>query len=332
MKRREFIKLAGAVIASSVVSTRGARTQPGERMRSIGILIAQSGSDPAVKGYLAAFAQGLAPLGWAEGRNLRLEMRTASADVDRLNTYAGELARLKPEVILAHGTETVRVMQQHTRTIPIVFTTVTDPVGSGLAESLARPGGNITGFTNFEFSMAGKWLELLKEAASAVRNVTILFNPDNAAMPGQLRVLAQAAAALGLQVAEAKVRDRGEIEAALNGLASVSDAGLLVLPEFVTTFHRDVITELAARHRLPAIYAHRYFIESGGLISYGADTDDQYRRAASYVDRILKGESPAVLPIQQPTKFELLINLKAAKALGLNISEAFLLRADEVIE
>ena len=239
--------------------------------------------------------------------------------------------RLNPDVILAHGTETSRIMQQHTRTIPLVFTTVTDPVGSGLVASLAR-GGNITGFTNFEFSMAGKWLELLKEVAPTVRNVTVLFNPDNAGMPGQLNATARAAPALGLQLTEARVRNRNEIERAIDGLRAEPNAGLLVLPEFLTTGHRDVITGLAARHRLPAVYSHRYFIESGGLLYYGADTDDQYRRAATYIDRILRGEKTSDLPIQQPIKFELLVNLKAAKALGLTVPPTLLARADEVIE
>jgi putative ABC transport system substrate-binding protein len=242
------------------------------------------------------------------------------------------LVRLNPDVILAHGTETSRIMQQHTRTIPLVFTTVTDPVGSGLVASLAPPGGNITGFTNFEFSMAGKWLELLKEVAPTVRNVTVLFNPDNAGMPGQLNATARAAPALGLQLTEARVRNRSEIERAIDGLRAEPNAGLLVLPEFLTTGHRDVITGLAARHRLPAVYSHRYFIESGGLLYYGADTDDQYRRAATYIDRILRGEKTSDLPIQQPIKFELLVNLKAAKALGLDVPPSLLARADEVIE
>ena len=213
-----------------------------------------------------------------------------------------------------------------------MFTTVTDPVGSGLVESLARPGGNTTGFTNFEFSMAGKWVELLKEIAPPVRRVTIVFNPDNAAMPGQLRAIAEAASALGLRTAEAHVRDSAGIERAINELALVSNVGLVVLPEFVTTFHRGLIVELAARHRLPAVYSQRNFIDSGGLICYGPDNYDVYRRAASYVDRILRGEKPTELPIQQPTKFELVINLKTAKALGLDVPPMLLVRADEVIE
>jgi putative ABC transport system substrate-binding protein len=334
MRRREFITLlGGATAASSLLLPRVARAQQQRQtMRPVGVFMRQPESDPVTKGYLAALKQGLAPLGWSEGRNLQFELRLIGGDDAIANAAAAELVRHDPEVILTHGTETSRMMQQHTRTIPIVFTTVTDPVGSGLVKSLARPGGNTTGFTNFEFSMAGKWLELLKEVAPAIRNVTIIFNPDNAAMPGQLRAIALAAPALGLNVTEAKVSNSGEIERAINTLAQLQSAGFLVLPEFLTGANRDLIAGLAARYRLPAVYAHRYYVESGGLLSYGADTDDQYRRAASYIDRILRGEKPSDLPIQQPTKFELLVNVKAAKALGLTISEAFLLRADEVIE
>ena len=323
-KRREFITLLGSATAAW---PRAARAQQTGRMRRIGALFASLD-----EGYLAAFAQGLAPLGWSEGRNVRIDTRQAGGEVSRIRAYAGELARLSPDVILAHGTQTSRIMQQETGTIPIVFTTVTDPVGSGLVANLARPGGNITGFTNFEFSMGGKWLELLKEAAPTVRNVTVLFNPDNAAMPGQLHAIAVAAPSLGLQMTEAKVRNRDEIQRALDDLAGVTNTGLLVLPEFLTTVHRDLIVELATRHRVPSAYAHRYFTASGGLISYGVDNNDVYRRAASYVDRILRGERAADLPVQQPTKFELVINLKTAKALGLDVPPMLIARADEVIE
>jgi putative ABC transport system substrate-binding protein len=328
VKRRRFLTLLGGAAAAWPFAARAQR----ERMRRIGILTAQAENDPAIKGHLAAFAKGLNSFGWSEGRNLRTEIRMAGGDAGRLNIYAAELASLNLDLIVSHGTSVTQTQQQQTRTIPIVFTTVTDPVGSGLVESLARPGGNTTGFTNFEFSMAGKWLELLKDVAPPVRRVTIVFNPDNAAMPGQLRAIAEAASALGLQTAEAHVRDSVGIERAINGLALVSNVGLVVLPEFVTTFHRGLIAELAARHRLPAVYSQRNFINSGGLICYGPDNDDVYRRAASYADRILRGEKPAELPIQQPTKFELVINLKTAKALGLEVPSMLLARADEVIE
>jgi len=326
--RREFITLMGGAAAWPL--TAGA--QQAERMRRIGVLTAQAENDPAIKGYLAIFGKALYSFGWSEGRNLRIERRMADGDAGRLNAHAAELASLNLDLIVSHGTSVTQIQQQQTRTIPIVFTTVTDPVGSGLVESLARPGGNTTGFTNFEFSMAGKWLELLKDVAPSVRKVTIMFNPDNAAMPGQLRAIADAASVLGLQIAEARVRDSTGIERAFGGLALVSNVGLVVLPEFVTTFHRDLIANLAVRHRVPAVYSQRNFIDSGGLICYGPDNDDVYRRAASYVDRILRGEKPAELPIQQPTKFELVINLKSAKALGLNVPPMILARADEVIE
>jgi putative ABC transport system substrate-binding protein len=328
LNRRGVIGLLGSAVAWPLT----ARAQQRERMRRIGILTAQAENDPAIKGYLAAFASALYSFGWSEGRNLRIERRMAAGDDGRLNAHAAELAGMDLDLIVSHGTSVTQVQQQQTRRIPIVFTTVTDPVGSGLVESLARPGGNTTGFTNFEFSMAGKWLELLKDVAPTIRKVTIVFNPDNAAMPGQLRAIAEAASVLRLQIAEAHVRDSAGIERAISGLALTSNVGLVVLPEFVTTFHRNLIAELAVRHRLPAVYSQRNFIDSGGLICYGPDNDDVYRRAASYVDRILRGEKPAELPIQQPTKFELVINLRTARALGLEIPPMLLARADDVIE
>ena len=328
IRRREFITLLGC---AAVAWPAAARAQRSERMRRVGVFMRLSESDLVTRGYLAAFAQGLAPLGWSQSRNLQLVLRLGRDDTSA-NDAAADLVRQNPEVILSHGTETSRIIQQHTRTIPIVFTTVTDPVGSGLVESLARPGGNITGFTNFEFSMAGKWLELLKEVAPAVKNIAIIFNPDNAAMPGQLRAIALAAPVVGLQVTEAKVRDSTDIERAINELAQTPNAGFLVLPENLVIGNRDLIVSMSARHRLPAIYSDRFNVKGGGLLSYRADTDDLYRRAASYIDRILRGEKPSDLPVQQPIKFELAVNLKTAKAMGLTISDSFLVRADEVIE
>jgi ABC-type uncharacterized transport system substrate-binding protein len=327
MRRREFITLLGGVAAAWPIAARG--QQAG--MRRVGVFMRLSGSDPVIKGYLAAFAQGLAPLGWSQGRNLQLVLRFSGDDASA-NAAAADLVRQNPEVILSHGTETSRIMQQHTRTIPIVFTTVTDPVGSGLVESLARPGGHTTGFTNFEFSMAGKWLELLKEVAPAVKNIAVVFNPDNAGMPGQLHAIGLAAPALGLQVTEAKVSDSGDIEHAINALAQTPNAGFIVLPDNLVIKHRNLIVGMAARHRLPTVFSDRFNIKGGGLLSYGADTDDLYRRAASYIDRILRGENPSDLPVQQPTKFELIINVTTAKALGLEIPPTLLARADEVIE
>jgi len=323
MNRRAFIALVGGAAAWPLA----ARAQQAERMRRVGALFGSLD-----EGYLAALRQGLASLGWSEGRNVRIETREAGGDLNRLRSYAGELVRLTPDVILVHGTETSRILQQETGTIPIIFTTVTDPVGSGLVASLAHPGGNITGFTNFEFSMAGKWLELLKETAPSITNVAVLFNPDNAAMPGQLHAIAMAAPPLGLQITEARVRTRGEIERALDSLAGLPNTGLLVLPEFLTTVHRDLIISSAARHGLPSAYGHRYFTASGGLLSYGVDNNAVYSRAASYVDRILRGGKAADLPVQQPIKFELVINLRTARALALEVPSSLLARADEVIE
>jgi putative tryptophan/tyrosine transport system substrate-binding protein len=327
--RRQFIKLLGGAAAGWPIA---ARAQQGERMRRVGIMSGVSETDPDALARYGAFRQGLQQLGWTEGRNIQFDSRFGLAGKpDLVRKTAPELLALAPDVILAAGALIVSTLQQMTRT-PIVFAGIVDPVGAGLVESLARPGGNTTWFTNFEFSMAGKWLELLKEVAPPVHKVTIMFNPDNAAMPGQLRAIAEAASALGLQIVETHVRDSAGIERAIKGLALASNVGLVVLPEFVTTFHRGLIAELAVRHRVPAVYSQRNFIESGGLICYGPDNDDVYRRAASYVDRILRGEKPADLPIQQPTKFELVINLKAAKAIGLEVPPTLLALADEVIE
>jgi putative tryptophan/tyrosine transport system substrate-binding protein len=322
MRRRDFITLFGGAAMWPVA----VRAQQSERERRIGALFGSID-----EGYLGALAEGLAQLGWSDSRNVRFDTREARGDINKLKAYAGDLVRLAPDVIVVHGTETARILLQQTNRVPIVFTTVTDPVGSGLVASLSRPGGNITGFTNFEFSMAGKWLELLKEAAPAVRNVAV-FNPDNVAMPGQLHAITTSAPPLGLTIIEVKVRTRDEIERALDDLAGLSNTGLLVLPEFLTTVHRNLIIASAARHGLPSAYGHRYFTASGGLMSYGVDNSAVYRRAASYVDRILRGEKAADLPVQQPTKFELVVNLKTSKALGLEIPPTLLARADEVIE
>jgi len=329
MKRREFIALLGGAAVALPVA---ARTEQHERMQRTGVLFGTSERDIVTKEYLASFAQGLAPLGWSEGRNMRIEKRWAGGETSQIKAAARELVRLNLDVILVHGTETSRILQQETRTIPLVFTTVTDPVGSGLVASLARPGGNITGFTNFEFSMAGKWLGLLKEAVPNTNKVIVLFNPDNAAMPGQLHAIAVAAPSLALQVAESKVRNVGEIERALNDLAGSQNTAVLVLPESLTTVHRELIVQTALRHRLPSVYGHRYFTASGGLMSYGVDNNAVYRRAAEYVHRIMRGEKASDLPVQQPIQFELVVNLKAAKALGIDLPSALISRADEVIE
>jgi putative ABC transport system substrate-binding protein len=329
MRRREFITLLGG---AAVGWPLAARAQQGERMRRIGVLMSFSKSDPEAQAFLSAFVQALAPLGWTDGRNVRIDTRWAGSEANQLKAHAVELVGLKPDAILVAGTLGLLALRQETRSIPIVFVQVGDPVASGLVASLARPGGNITGFTTFEHAMGGKWLEVLKEIAPRISRVLVILSPENATHPGLLRALETAAPSSGVQVTAARVRDAGDIERAVNAFAPGPDAGLIVLPDAVTFVHRDLIVASAARRRLPAIYAFRHFAKSGGLMSYGYDPVDLYRRAASYVDRILKGATPADLPIQAPTKFELVINLKTAKALGLKVSESFLLRADEVIE
>ncbi len=328
MRRREFIRLLGGAATAWPLA---ARAQP-ERVRRIGVLMSFSKSDPEAQAFLSAFVQALAPLGWTDGRNVRIDARWAGGEANQLKAHAVELVSLKPDAILVAGTLGLLSLRKETRSIPIVFVQVGDPVESGLVASLARPGGNITGFTTFEHAMGGKWLEVLKEIAPRIGRVLVILSPENATHPGLLRALETAAPSSGVQVTAARVRDAGDIERAVNAFAPSPDAGLIVLPDAVTFVHRDLIVASAARHRLPAIYAFRHFAKSGGLISYGYDPVDLYRRAASYVDRILQGASPADLPIQAPTKFELVINLKTAKALGLDVPPSVLARADEVIE
>ena len=278
------------------------------------------------------FGQGLALLGWTVGRNVRIDVRWAAGKADDTRKYATELVALAPDVILASGGSIVAPLLQVTRTVPIVFTQVTDPVGAGFVESLARPGGNATGFTNFEYGISGKWLELLKQIAPGVTRAAVLRDPAIAGGVGQLGAIQGAAPSFGVEVSPVGVRDAGEIERAVGAFARGSNGGLIVLTTALTLVHRELITTLAARHRLPAVYTDRIFVTGGGLISYGPDRIDQFQRAAGYVDRILRGEKPADLPVQAPTKYELVINLKTAKALGLEVPPTVLARADEVIE
>jgi ABC-type uncharacterized transport system substrate-binding protein len=280
---------------------------------------------------LAAFLQGLQQLGWSDGRNVRIDTRWAAGEADHIHRYAGELAALSPDIILAVGAATVGPLQRAAGTTPIVFVQVTDPVGAGYVASLARPGGNATGFTMFEFGIAAKWLELLKEVAPSVTRVGVLRDPAIPAGIGQLAAMQSIAPSFAVELSPLGVRDAGEIERAVTGFAA-SKGGLIVLPGALTTTHRALIITLSARHLLPAIYAYRSHVTSGGLMSYGLDLLDQYRRAAGYVDRILRGEKPADLPVQAPTKYELVINLKTARALGLEVPPTLLARADEVIE
>jgi len=328
--RRELIKLLGGAAAAWPLAARG---QQPERMRRIGVLMGIAETDPEGQSRIAAFREGLQQLGWIEGRNVRTDHRWPAADPERIRADVAELVGLAPDVILASTTPVMTVLRQTTTTIPIVFVLVVDPVGRGFVSNLARPGGNITGFVTFEFSMGGKWLETLKQIAPGLRRVALVFNPDTAPFAGSFaQVVEAAASSLAVEATAAPVRDEGEIARTLTALAAKPNGGLIVMPDVFTTGHRELIITMAARHRLPAVYPLRLFAASGGLISDGVDTSDLFRRSASHVDRILKGAKPGDLPVQAPTKFELVINLKTAKELGLNLPPTLLARADEVIE
>ena len=330
MKRREFITLLGGAAATWPLA---ARAQQSERVRRIGVLVASAADDSQFQTWVGAFLQALEQLGWIDGRNVRIDIRWATANADDLRRHAAELAALAPDVIVAAtGTATAAPLLQATRTVPIVFVQVIDPVGAGFVESLARPGGNATGFTSFEYGLSGKWLELLKQIAPGVTRAAVLRDPAVASGIGQFAAIQAVAPSLGVELSPVDVRDAAEIERAVTAFARSGNGGLIVTASPVAARHRDLIVTLAARHRLPAVYGARHYVAGGGLISYGPDLIDQYRRAAGYVDRILKGEKPADLPVQAPTKFELVINLKTAKALGLDVPPTLLARADEVIE
>jgi ABC-type uncharacterized transport system substrate-binding protein len=330
MKRREFITLIGGAAAAWPLA---ARAQQRERMRRIGVLVSSlAADDPEWQARGNAFVQGLQERGWADGRNVRIEYRWGLGDQDRQRKYAAELVALAPDVILAAGSIAVASLQQLNRSVPIVFANVTDPVGGGYVATLARPGGNATGFTTFEYGMSGKWLELLKQIAPSMTRAAVLRDPAIASGIGQFGAVQAVAPSLGVELSPVDVRDAAEIERAVTSFARFSNGGLIVTGSVLAAVHRKLIIALAARDRLPAVYPYRYFATSGGLISYGPDTIDPFRRAAGYVDRILKGEKPADLPVQAPTKFDLVINLKTAKALGLEVPPSLLARADEVIE
>jgi putative ABC transport system substrate-binding protein len=328
MRRREFIRLAGVAAAWPLM----ARAQPGERIRRIGMLLNVAADDPESPARLTAFAQGLQELGWIDGRNVRTDFRWGGADVERIRRYAAELVALAPDVILCSGSPTVAALEQATSTVPIVFVQVPDPVSSGQVESLARPGGNATGFATFEYGFGGKWLELLKEISPHVTRAAVLRDVALAAGSGQFGAIQSVAPSFGVELSPVGVRDASEIERAVTAFARGSNGGLIVTGSSLTLAHRDLIVALAARYKLPAVYPYRYFATGGGLMSYGPNTVDPFRRAAGYVDRILKGEKPADLPVQAPTKYELVINLKTAKALGISVPPSVLARADEVIE
>jgi len=328
MRRREFLGVLGGGAAAWSFTAHAQ-----ERVRRVGVLMAAAADDPEFQNRIVAFSQALAQLGWVDGRNMRIDTRWATTNTDDIRRHAAELAVLAPDVILAAtGTATVAPLLQATRTVPIVFVVVIDPVGAGFVASLARPDGNATGFTMFEYGMGGKWLELLKEIAPRMTRAAVLRDPAIASGIGQFGAVQAVAPSLRVELSAVDVRDAGEIERAVTAFARSPNGGLIVTASALATRHRDLIIALAARHRLPAVYAARYFATGGGLITYGPDLVDQYRRAAGYVDRILKGEKPADLPVQAPTKFEMAINLKTAKALGLTVPVSLLASANEVIE
>jgi putative tryptophan/tyrosine transport system substrate-binding protein len=309
-----------------------ANAQQGAPIRKIAVLMGYPEGDPQAQAIVVALRQELQRLGWTDGRNVRIDTRWAGGDPGKARVFARELIGMAPDVIVSSTNQVTRIVQQETRTIPVVFAFVGDPVGSGFAMSLSRPGRNITGFANFDNSIGGKWIELLKEIAPRVERVGFIFSPDAAPNVGFFHAAESAAPALKIKLAALAVRDADDIEQSITAFASEPDGGLIVAPHAVTLGNGKMIIELALRHRLPVVYSDRYFAESGGLISFGNNSADLFRRAGSYVDLILKGAKPADLPVQLPTKFELVVNLKTAKALGLAIPESFLLRADQVIE
>ena len=329
MRRRDFLGVIGSAAAAWSLA---AHAQQAERMRRIGILLAAASDDAEFQARVGAFLQALALLGWTIGRNVRIDTRWATANAAEVRRHAAELAALAPDVILAHGATPVGALLQATRSVPVVFPVATDPVAAGFVDSLARPGGNATGFMSYEFSLSGKWLELLKQVAPSVTRAAVLRDPAIPTGIGLFGVIQAVAPSLRMEVIPVNVRDADEIERAVMAFARTSNGGLIVPPSGLAQLHRDLIVTLAARHKLPAVYYERFFVAAGGLISYGPDYVEQYRQAAGYVDRILKGEKPADLPVQAPTKFDLVINLKTAKALGLTVPPTLLARADEVIE
>jgi ABC-type uncharacterized transport system substrate-binding protein len=327
MRRREFIAALGGAAAWSL-----AAQAQSERVRRIGVLLPAAADDPQFQAWLGGFLQELALLGWSIGRNVRVDTRWATANAAEVRRHAAELSALSPDLILAHGASSVVAMLQVTSAVPVVFPVAVDPVGAGIVNSLAQPSGNATGFSALEYSLGGKWLEVLKQIGPEITRAAVLRDPANPGGPALFGIIQAVATTLKMEVTSINLRDAGEIERAVAAFARPSIGGLIITPSPFSVVHRDLIFALANRHRLPSIYYDRSFVTTGGLMSYGADILDLYRRAASYVDRILKGEKPAELPVQAPTKYELVINLKTAKAIGLTVPPTLLARADEVIE
>jgi putative ABC transport system substrate-binding protein len=332
MRRRELITLLGGAAVPALFQPSNTRAQQTTPMRRIGVLMNVVADDPDLPMRLAPFLQKLQELGWTVGRNVRIDYRWGGGNPDQVNKFAAELVALKPDVLVANGGSMVGPLLQASRTVPMVFVNVTDPVGSGFIESLARPGGNATGFTLFEYSIAGKWLELLKQMAPRVTRVAVLRDAGITSGGGQLGALQGAAHTFGVELSPVGVRDVGEIERGIAATARNSNAGLIVTSSSYAGVHRDLIVSLAAQHRLPAVYSTRSFVSAGGLISYAPDFFEPYRLVAGYVDRILRGEKPADLPVQAPVKYETVLNMKTAKALGIDVPATVLVRADEVIE
>jgi putative ABC transport system substrate-binding protein len=329
MNRRTFITLFGSAAAAWPLA---ARAQQGERVRRIGVLMPLAEDNAVGQARVAAFVQGLQQSGWTDGRNVRIDYRWSAGDADRIRKLAVELIALGPDVVMASTSAAVVALRQVTSTVPIVFAVVADPVGAGFVDSLARPGGNATGFLAFEYGLSAKWLELLKEIAPSVTRAGLIRDPALASGPSQFAAIQSVAPSLGMEVSPINVRDASEIERAIAAFARSANGGLIVTASPLAAVHRDLIIDVAARHKLPAVYYERSYATAAGLISYGPDFVDQYRHAAGYVDRILKGEKPADLPVQAPTRYQLVINLKTAKALGLTMPPTLLARADEVIE
>jgi putative ABC transport system substrate-binding protein len=333
MLRREFVELLGGAAALSIALPLAAPAQQAERVRRIGVLMGYAEGDREGQAFVASFRAELQKLGWIEGRNVQIDARWGAGSEEPTTQFAKELVALKPDLILSHSTVTTAALLKQTRTIPVIFANVTDPIGSGFVASLPRPGGNATGFVNMEDTMSGKWLELLKEVAPRVIRVAFLFNPKTAPyFKYYLNTLQTVASSFAVEAVAAPVNDGSELEPLIAAQARRTDSGMIVMTDNFTTAHRAEITSLAARYRLPTIYPYRFFVDLGGLLSYGSDVPDNFRRAAGYADRIFKGTNPDELPVQAPVKFELVINLKTAKELGLEVPRQLQLRADEVIE